>query len=104
MMNFQITAPIGPFCRDNGLGRTKVYELIGHGEIESVTIGRKRYIIVQSYIDFLHRQAQRVPALPSPNPRVGSRTTAQLAADRDRAVQSPDEAVDGRAAHRTLTD
>jgi len=67
MMNFQITAPIGPFCRDNGLGRTKVYELIGVGEIESVTIGRRRYIIVQSYIDFLRRQAQSAPALASPN-------------------------------------
>jgi hypothetical protein len=65
-MNFQITAPIGPFCRDNGVGRTKVYELIGDGEIESVTIGRKRYIIVQSYIEFLRRQAQSAPPLASP--------------------------------------
>jgi hypothetical protein len=71
-MNFHITAPIGPFCRDNGVGRTKVYQLIGEGEIESVTIGRKRYIVVQSYVEFLKRQAVRVPALASPNPRAGS--------------------------------
>jgi hypothetical protein len=77
MMNFQITAPIGPFCRDNGVGRTKVYELIADGEIDSVTIGRKRYIIVQSYADFLRRQAQSAPAFASPNPRAGSRITLQ---------------------------
>src|SRR6516162_9929943 len=91
MMNFQITAPIGPFCRDNGLGRTKVYELIGHGEIESVTIGRKRYIIVQSYIDFLHRQAQSAPTLASPNPRAGSRVAAQSS-----ARSPPPTEMDGR--------
>jgi len=91
MMNFQITAPIGRFCRDNGLGRTKVYELIGVGEIESVTIGRRRYIIVQSYIDFLRRQAQSAPALASPNPRAGSRVTAQSS-----ALSPPPTEMDGR--------
>jgi hypothetical protein len=80
MINFQITAPIGPFCRDNGLGRTKVYKLIGDGEIESITIGRKRYIIVQSYIDFLRRQAQSAQALASPNPRAGSRVVTRPSA------------------------
>jgi hypothetical protein len=79
-MNFQITAPIGPFCRDNGVGRTKVYELISEGEIESVTIGKKRYVILQSYVDFLHRQAQSAAALASPNPRAGSRVVAQPSA------------------------
>lgn len=97
MMNFQITAPIGPFCRDNGLGRTKVYELIGVGEIESVTIGRKRYIIVQSYIDFLRRQAQNAPALASPNPRVGSRIAAQSS-----ARSPPPTKVEGRRRCRPL--
>jgi hypothetical protein len=76
-MNFQITAPIGPFCRDNGVGRTKVYKLISEGKIESVTIGRKRYIIVQSYIDFLHRQAESAQILASPNPRAGLRVSAR---------------------------
>ena len=80
MIDFQITAPIGPFCRDNGIGRTKVYELIGDGEIESVTIGRKRYIIVQSYIDFLRRQAQSAQVLASPNPRAGSRVVTRPSA------------------------
>src|SRR5262249_10143185 len=91
MINFQITAPIGSFCRDNGLGRTKVYELIGDGEIESVTIGRKRYIIVQSYIDFLRRQAQSAPTITSPNPRAGSRVVAQR-----NARSPPPIVVEGR--------
>jgi hypothetical protein len=97
-MNFQITAPIGPFCRDNGVGRTKVYELIGDGEIESVTIGKKRYIIVQSYIDFLRRQAQSAPAHASPNPRAGSRANKEApcadgTAATQRYVEGPGAAV-----------
>ena len=36
-----------------GIGRTKLYELIGSGEIESVKIGRSRHIIVASLIQFV---------------------------------------------------
>jgi hypothetical protein len=90
-MNFQITAPIGQFCRDNGVGRTKVYQLIGDGEIDSVTIGRKRYIIAQSYIDFLRRQARSAPTIASPNPRAGSRFVT-----RPSARSPPPTVVEGR--------
>jgi hypothetical protein len=86
----KITAPIGPFCRDNGIGRTKIYQLISTGEITSVTIGKKRYIIIQSYHDFLHRQAQSAAVLASPNPRAGSRVVAQPSA------RPPPTVVDGR--------
>jgi hypothetical protein len=90
-MNLQITAPIGPFCRDNGVGRTKVYELISEGEIESITIGKKRYIVIKSFVDYLHRQAQSAPALASPNPRAGSRIAAQTS-----ARSPPPTAMEGR--------
>jgi hypothetical protein len=91
-MTYQITAPIGPFCRDNGVSKTRAYELINDGEIVSVTIGRKRYIIVQSYIDFLRRRAESAPALASPNPRASSRIAEQPSA------RSPPPTVEARPA------
>ena len=37
------------------LGRTKVYELIGSGELETVTVGRRRMIPVQALEDWVNR-------------------------------------------------
>jgi excisionase family DNA binding protein len=71
-----ITMALTPFFRAAGIGRTKVYELIAAGEIKSVTVGKKRLIVVQSYLDFLARQAENAPVLVSPNPRAGSRISA----------------------------
>jgi len=64
--------PIGPFSATAGLGKTKIYELIADGEIKSVTIGKRRLIIVQSYLDLLERMAQNPVLLASPNPRAHS--------------------------------
>lgn len=33
-----------------GLGRTKIYELIGDGQLTTTTIGRRRLVIVQSLL------------------------------------------------------
>ncbi|WP_156929057.1 hypothetical protein [Bradyrhizobium sp. th.b2] len=38
-------------CEVTGLGRTKLYELIGAGRIVTTTIGRRRLVVVRS--DFL---------------------------------------------------
>jgi excisionase family DNA binding protein len=35
---------INDFCRAFGLGRTKVYELIGSGKLKTVTIGGRRLV------------------------------------------------------------
>ncbi|WP_414643389.1 hypothetical protein [Bradyrhizobium barranii] len=36
-----------------GLGRTKLYELIGAGRIVTITIGRRRLIVVRSLLALL---------------------------------------------------
>ena len=43
-----------------GLGRTKVYELMGAGLIESVKIGRSRRVTVTGVHEFLDRLRDRV--------------------------------------------
>jgi hypothetical protein len=55
-----ITAPISEFCRLSGIGRTKVYELLGHGNLESISIGRRRLIVLDSYRRLIHRQRHGV--------------------------------------------
>jgi hypothetical protein len=55
-MNFQITAPIGPFCQVNGVGRTKVYGLIRDGEIKSVTT---QMMVQPTEGQMVRRRAQR---------------------------------------------
>jgi excisionase family DNA binding protein len=51
-----ITASIGEFCRLSGIGRTKVYELLGDGNLESISIGRRRLIVLDSYRRLIQRQ------------------------------------------------
>ncbi|MCA1542710.1 hypothetical protein I6F18_22380 [Bradyrhizobium sp. NBAIM32] len=33
-----------------GLGRTKIYELIGDGRVTTTTVGRRRLVMVQSLL------------------------------------------------------
>jgi hypothetical protein len=42
-----------------GLGRTKLYEMIGQGEIETIKVGNVTLVIVQSLRDFIDRQRVR---------------------------------------------
>jgi hypothetical protein len=51
-----ITAPVAEFCILSGLGHTKVYELIGSGELESIKIGKRRLIVLASYRRLINRQ------------------------------------------------
>jgi hypothetical protein len=68
-----ITMPIPQFLGASGIGRSKTYELINEGEIQSVLVGKRRLIIVQSYLDYLERQKQAeangIGRIASPNPR-----------------------------------
>jgi hypothetical protein len=67
-----ITMPLEAFMATSGMGRTKLYQLLAAGELQSVTIGKKRLVVVQSYLDFVDRQIGAA-LLPSPNPRVAPR-------------------------------
>jgi excisionase family DNA binding protein len=43
-----VSATIDDTCKITGLGRTKVYELIGEGKLKSVAIGRRRLLLYSS--------------------------------------------------------
>jgi excisionase family DNA binding protein len=44
----KITATVREACQMTGLGKTKLYELIANGKIETTTVGRRRLINVES--------------------------------------------------------
>ena len=44
----RLTCTVPEACQVSGLGRTKLYELIGNGRLETRTIGRRRLILVRS--------------------------------------------------------
>jgi hypothetical protein len=68
-----ITVPVGePFRRISGIGRSRQFELIAAGELDSVLNGRRRLILIASYRAYLDRLREREnegKRLPSPNPR-----------------------------------
>jgi hypothetical protein len=42
-----------------GLGRAKLYELIGHGQISTTTIGRRRLVRVRSLVSLIEGNQSR---------------------------------------------
>lgn len=44
----RLTCTVAEASEVTGLGRTKIYELIGNGRLTTTTIGRRRLVIVQS--------------------------------------------------------
>ena len=49
----RLTCTIDDACEVTGLGRTKLYELIGTGRIVTTTIGRRRLVVVRSLLALL---------------------------------------------------
>ena len=47
------TCTIAEACEAVGLGRTKLYELIGGGEIDTIAIGRRRLVRIASLLKLL---------------------------------------------------
>jgi excisionase family DNA binding protein len=50
-----ITATIAEFCKLSGIGRSKTYELLAAGDLESIHVGVRRLIVVASYRRFVAR-------------------------------------------------
>jgi hypothetical protein len=74
--NDLITATISEFRRISGIGRSRIYELLDDGEIESVHIGYRRLILLDSYRRLLDRQRGKQPATTRSLPRSNDRPSA----------------------------
>jgi hypothetical protein len=71
-----ITATLREFRRLSGISRSRIYELLDAGELDSVYIGARRLVIIDSYRRLIERQrAAPKPAAPAGNDaRAGSRS------------------------------
>ncbi|OSJ30768.1 helix-turn-helix domain-containing protein [Bradyrhizobium japonicum] len=49
----RLSCTIDEACEATGLGRTKLYELIGSGQLVTTTIGRRRLVMVRSLLALL---------------------------------------------------
>jgi excisionase family DNA binding protein len=56
----RLTCTIAEACEATGLGRTKFYELIGEGRLDTTTIGRRRLVLVRSLRTRLEAKDARV--------------------------------------------
>jgi len=59
MNDDRITSTLTQFVKRSGLGRTKVYDMINAGELESAKLGRTRVILEDSYLRLLARRRTR---------------------------------------------
>jgi hypothetical protein len=88
-----ITASVAEFCRLSGIGRSSAYQMIANGSIDSVTIGRRRLVILDSYRHLIARrqkeQAAGAPLIPSPNSRKRHRRTALASSPNNRSTEPP---------------
>ena len=49
----RLSCTVDEACVVTGLGRTKLYELIGSGQLITTTIGRRRLVIVRSLLQLV---------------------------------------------------
>lgn len=49
----RLSCTIDKACEATGLGRTKLYELIGSGQLITTTVGRRRLVLVRSLLALL---------------------------------------------------
>ena len=64
----RLTCSVDEACKAIGLSRSKVYELISSGDVQSVTIGRRRLVSVSSLIRLTGQQTGQV-SLPAATER-----------------------------------
>jgi hypothetical protein len=82
-----ITATIPEFRRLSGIGRSRIYELLDAGEIESVYIGSRRLILIDTYRRLIERQ--RVPSSDALSAPVSSTSELDATARADLRKPAP---------------
>ena len=80
------------FLKQSDIGRTKGYELVNSGELQTITIGKLRYVIVQSWLDFIERQRREQPTFKRNWHPPGRRS--RNSAPNDEAISAPTVAAD----------
>jgi hypothetical protein len=102
----QITATVKRFSRDVAdIGESKTWEMIRSGEIQTITVGRRRLIVLESYRRYVEAQLAEPPKDARRNgtvPSLGSKK--QQPAPADLTLRVDELALSTRATNRLLND
>jgi excisionase family DNA binding protein len=61
----RLSCTIDEACEATSLGRTKIYELIGTGQLDTIAVGRRRLVIVRGLLTLL--DLNEIDMIGSPN-------------------------------------
>ena len=102
----QITATVKRFSRDVAdIGESKTWEMIRSGEIQTITVGRRRLIVLESYRRYVEAQLAEPPKDARRNgtvPSLGSKK--QQPAPADLTLRVDELALSTRATNCLLND
>jgi predicted DNA-binding transcriptional regulator AlpA len=56
-----ISAPVKEFSRISGLGESTIWAMIHDGRLESIAIGRRRLVLIESYRRLIEQQRAAPP-------------------------------------------
>jgi hypothetical protein len=87
-----ITASIVNFCQMSDLGRSKVYELLDAGDLDSIKIGKRRLIVLDSYRKLIERQRDAGATTPSAESNSPANAATEISAGISRQDEKPDDA------------
>lgn len=59
----RLSCTIAEACEVTGLGRTKLYELIGESHLATTTVGRRRLVLVRSLLSLLETHSSEADRL-----------------------------------------
>jgi hypothetical protein len=74
MENDRITTTVSDFLRLSGIGMTAAYELFNSGRLQTIKIGKRRLVVLDSYQQLIKQQtATPPPKTPTPDRRSARR-------------------------------
>ena len=78
-----LAASVKDFSRRTGLGVTKIYELLNDGPLESITIGQKRLILLESWHKLVEKSRGTPAERPATSPPRSPKARKAVPASRD---------------------
>jgi hypothetical protein len=61
MLNDPITATVEGLCQLSGLGKSTIWALIAKNELDAISVGHRRLVIIESYRRYVERQRAKPP-------------------------------------------
>jgi excisionase family DNA binding protein len=91
-----ITATVSDFSRLTGLGRSTIYALLGDRRLDSIKVGKRRLIVLDSYRRLIEGQRGAASENGKPEPASGQTVPPRRGRPRRLVPRKPDNAPPGK--------